>query len=459
MIKLFRLIVPLFIAAAANAQTTIYSQTFNTDTANEWTLNTSDLGGASAPNRWVINNTYPGNIIAPTATPEQPSGITGGPESYYMHIRSNVGPANCTFNASGTHSYFTAMNTPIVTTGYTGVNLSFWWVCNGDAVSVGEVYYRTNDTAAWTIINTTSIPPAALDSYNVNTTWLQATIHLDSFDNQPFLEIGYRFRHQGTTGSDPAFGVDDIFVTGTPVVVVTPPVASETSTGSTACQDSCITFTSTSTGVVDSVKWTSTGGIIATPTDSATAICFPAAGTYSVTLTAYNSGGSDSTSTVVTVNPTPMPVITQSGNTLSVTGTYTSYQWLNGATPITGATNANYTVTSAGSYAVVVDSGGCYGGALITATYIDGVQNVTGSTTNFWLTQQGNNAIQLNESFTNTESLEVAVYDATGRKMIADMWAANTTGRELNTGELPAGLYIIRISNRNTAAVLKWMKQ
>ena len=453
--KLLTLITPLFIAFAADAQTTIYSQTFNSGSASEWTLNTSDLGGASAPNRWVINNTYPGNIIAPTATPEQPSGITGGPESYYMHIRSNVGPANCTFNASGTHSYFTAMNTPIVTTGYTGVNLSFWWVCNGDAVSVGEVYYRTNDTAAWTIINTTSIPPAALDSYNMNTTWLQATIHLDSFDNQPFLEIGYRFRHQGAAGSDPAFGVDDIFVTGT----VIPPVASATSTGSTACQDSCITFTSTSTGVVDSVKWTSSGGIIATPTDSATAICFPAAGTYSVTLTAYNSGGSDSTSTVVTVNPTPMPVITQSGNTLSVTGTYTSYQWLNGATPITGATNANYTVTSAGSYAVVVDSGGCYGGALITATYIDGVQNVTGSTTNFWLTQQGNNAIQLNESFTNTESLEVAVYDATGRKMIADMWAANTTGRELNTGELPAGLYIIRISNRNTAAVLKWMKQ
>ena len=151
--KLLTLITPLFIAFAADAQTTIYSQTFNSGSASEWTLNTSDLGGASAPNRWVINNTYPGNIIAPTATPEQPSGITGGPESYYMHIRSNVGPANCTFNASGTHSYFTAMNTPIVTTGYTGVNLSFWWVCNGDAVSVGEVYYRTNDTAAWTIIN------------------------------------------------------------------------------------------------------------------------------------------------------------------------------------------------------------------------------------------------------------------------------------------------------------------
>ena len=452
--KLLTLITPLFIAFAADAQTTIYSQTFNSGSASEWTLNTSDLGGASAPNRWVINNTYPGNIIAPTATPEQPSGITGGPESYYMHIRSNVGPANCTFNASGTHSYFTAMNTPKVTTGYTGVNLSFWWVCNGDAVSVGEVYYRTNDTAAWTIINTTSIPPAALDSYNMNTTWLQATIHLDSFDNQPFLEIGYRFRHQGAAGSDPAFGVDDIFVTGT----VIPPVASATSTGSTACQDSCITFTSTSTGVVDSVKWTSSGGIIATPTDSATAICFPAAGTYSVTLTAYNSGGSDSTSTVITVNPTPMPIITQSGNTLSVTGTYTSYQWLNGVTPITGATNANYTVTSAGSYAVVVDSGGCYGGALITATYIDGVPNVTGSPTKFWVAQQGNNTIGLNESYTNTESLDVAVYDATGRKMIADVWAANTASKQLNTGELPAGMYIIRINNKNTAAVLKWMK-
>ena len=153
-----------------------------------------------------------------------------------------------------------------------------------------------------------------------------------------------------------------------------------------------------------------------------------------------------------------MPVITQSGNTLSVTGTYTSYQWLNGATPITGATNANYTVTSAGNYAVVVDSAGCYGGALITATYVDGVPNVTGTTTNFWVAQHGNSTL-LNTSYATAESLNINIYDAMGRKMMTEVWAANTTSRELNTGELPAGMYIIRINNRNTAAVLKWMKQ
>ena len=127
-------------------------------------------------------------------------------------------------------------------------------------------------------------------------------------------------------------------------------------------------FTSTSTGTVSSVSWSATSGaIIENPTSDTTTICFPAAGTYSVTLTATNSGGSTSSTSAITVNPTPYPVITNSGGVLSVTGAYTSYQWYDGLTAITGATTNSYTVTSLGTYGVLVDSMGCIGFDTLTA--------------------------------------------------------------------------------------------
>ena len=67
----------------------------------------------------------------------------------------------------------------------------------------------------------------------------------------------------------------------------------------------------------------------------------------------------------VTVNavPVPNPVITQSGNTLSVPATYATYQWYLNGNLITGATSATYQPTTYGNYTVKVTTitGGCQG--------------------------------------------------------------------------------------------------
>ena len=236
----------------------------------------------------------------------------------------------------------------------------------------------------------------------------------------------------------------------------TPPVASFTEGSTTSCQDSCILFTSTTTGTVDSVRWSATGGTIAGATSNSTDICFPTAGVFTVTLTAYNSAGSNATTTVITINPTPHPVITQLGHTLSVTGAYTSYQWVNGVTPITGATNATFTYTASGTYIVVVDSAGCLGGTAITPVGIPNVNNAAGS---YWVSQMGNSSIMINSSRMLTENLTVTMYDATGRSIVTENWPSGNSGKQINSGFLPAGLYIIKLSNPETATVLKWMKQ
>ncbi len=78
--------------------------------------------------------------------------------------------------------------------------------------------------------------------------------------------------------------------------------ASFSSTASSTCQDSCITFTSTSTGTIDSVRWEAAGATVVSPTAHNTSICFPSAGTIAVHLYVYGPGGVDSSVNNITVN-------------------------------------------------------------------------------------------------------------------------------------------------------------
>ncbi|HLP13243.1 MAG TPA: LamG-like jellyroll fold domain-containing protein [Flavobacteriales bacterium] len=80
------------------------------------------------------------------------------------------------------------------------------------------------------------------------------------------------------------------------------------------------------------------------------------------TFTLTNAAGCDS---VVTLNLTINTVntgVTNADPTLTALATGATYQWVNCATsfsPISGATNQNFTATSNGSYAVVVTQSGC----------------------------------------------------------------------------------------------------
>lgn len=53
------------------------------------------------------------------------------------------------------------------------------------------------------------------------------------------------------------------------------------------------------------------------------------------------------------------PVVTNNAGVLSVTGSYTSYQWYLNNVAISGATSSTYTPTASGSYMVIAYSGNC----------------------------------------------------------------------------------------------------
>jgi len=249
------------------AQTVIYSQNFNSGSASDWSLNTSDLSGTTSlsDNQWVINNVYLGGTISGITTvpntPDEPSTVTGYPESYYLHLFSALGvsfggPNNDNFDAGGTgQTYFAALNTPQSTVGYSNVYFSFYWVCQGDAACAGKVYYRTSAGGAWTQIMT----PTA--TFYGSGTWQLDSVHLAAFDGQSFLEFGFQFIDGDASGNDPAFGVDQIMITGTSTT--SGPTITSSPTNATTCSGGTATFNATATGAT-SYQWqrstTGTGG-------------------------------------------------------------------------------------------------------------------------------------------------------------------------------------------------------
>jgi PKD repeat protein len=150
------------------------------------------------------------------------------------------------------------------------------------------------------------------------------------------------------------------------------PVAAFSVSDSAICTKTCISFQSNSVSAV-TWQWLFEG---ASPTESADEnpenICYNTPGVYGVTLI-VSSGNADDTLTLndfITVFPeTPVPVLSQSNDTLFSSQGYLSYQWYVGDTlPVEGATDYFYVPDSSGAYTIVVsDSNGCQSSALINA--------------------------------------------------------------------------------------------
>lgn len=106
-----------------------------------------------------------------------------------------------------------------------------------------------------------------------------------------------------------------------------------------------------------------------------------ASGTYTADIISGVCRGTASNSAVVTVKPLPSGAISPSSGiicppsgtvSLSVSGG-TSYQWFKNGVNITGATSANYTANSAGTYTVNITLNGCTAAASNSAVISQGV--------------------------------------------------------------------------------------
>jgi len=215
-----------FLVYTTHAQTTLYTETFETGGASI-SLNTSDMGGINTSNTWVLNNSYSGGSGSLTcigsnfgftipSTNNQASGITNSPNSTYLHIASQeaiTDGINCSsFQASDGFCYFAEsnfakMNTDINTSNMTGVTLDLWWMCEGESTTYGKIYYSIDGGTNWLTVT---------NNLNYTSNWTNSNYTMIEWENQATLRFAYRFVNNSSSGLEPGFCIDDIKITAIP---------------------------------------------------------------------------------------------------------------------------------------------------------------------------------------------------------------------------------------------------
>lgn len=147
------------------------------------------------------------------------------------------------------------------------------------------------------------------------------------------------------------------------------------------CEKFCISYFDSSANNPVAWQWLFQGGDPASSTlQNPGNICYNQPGTYDVTLITTNATGNDTLTlqNYITVYATPaLPVITQSGYTLTSTTAF-SYQWQLNNVDITGATNQSYVVLQTGLYTVVTSNEqGCVASASAFVT-VTGMEEIIG---------------------------------------------------------------------------------
>ncbi len=161
----------------------------------------------------------------------------------------------------------------------------------------------------------------------------------------------------------------DNYITVTEPVVA--PAADFSASETSVNTNETVTFTDLSTNTPTSWSWAFEGGTPATSTEQNPTVSYTTAGTYKVTLTATNAGGSNTKSVdnyITVTEPVVAPAADFSASETSVntnetvtftdlsTNTPTSWSWtFEGGTPATStAQNPTVTYTTAGSYNVTL---------------------------------------------------------------------------------------------------------
>ena len=249
------------------AQTIFYQQDFNSGVPSDWSLNTSDLGSTTTLlyNRWVVGADYNGNDqdnpissvpVDPTycclnncgnlycqlisctpdgctgssipAIPDQPSAITGSPQSAFLHVSYNPAydnvcpPATTTFSYSAPSIFFgcypaanifAKKSQPVtIPATATNIKLSFFWLAGGGTSAYGEVYYSTDGTT-WTQLTSRN---GSQQLRNNPGSWYADTIPLPPAVAGQNVYIGFRFVNIAASSghADPPIGIDEIRIFG-----------------------------------------------------------------------------------------------------------------------------------------------------------------------------------------------------------------------------------------------------
>ena len=191
---------------------------------------------------------------------------------------------------------------------YTGLSLGFWHIYDTEAgYDYCYVEYSTNGGSTWT-------EAASWDGED-QTTWMYEEIPLPQLDGQANARIRFRFTSDSYITAD-GWHVDDIVLTGggAPCVPELAPVA-EFTTNSPVILGDPMEFTNQTVGTQPVAYLWDFGDGIGTSTETDPSYVYAASGSYTVTLVATNTLGSDTVQHAVVVLPSSCDGVTDAGFT------------------------------------------------------------------------------------------------------------------------------------------------
>lgn len=349
---------------------------------------------------------------------------------------------------------------PVSLAGYLSAELSFdhaYRRFNQNAADSLIVYFSSDCGQTWDRVlaaaedgtgsfatqttNTNAFTPSIADDWCFSGTIGATcfTIDLSSYIEEDIL-VKFESYNAGTIGNN--LFLDNINIDGVPGTI--PPVANFTTNSTILCEGEPITFTDQSTANTTSWDWSFQGGSPATSTAQNPVVSYASAGTYNVTLTATNSFGTDTESMTITVNPLPSaPVITQSGNNLSVVlqaGETASWSY-NGNVIGSGS---NITMIGTGVYEVTItNTSGC--DASISDSYEMDVTSLNDlSLDNSILVYPNPTKGFFTLDFVSQSKVQMWITDAVGRKVTQTRFYSEGVQTDLvDISNFQPGIYIL----------------
>jgi N-acetylneuraminic acid mutarotase len=179
-------------------------------------------------------------------------------------------------------------------------------------------------------------------------------------------------------------------------------------------------------------------------------------GTYKVVTVQVGKCTDTSAAIKISYLPRPIPVVIQVGSSLE-TGKYLLYQWYDAATnPIAGATSRIFSPSAKGFYRVkVIDTTGCSGWSSYTSYIPTGISNLSSPEDHIQIFP--NPATQSLTLFPLIPGGNIAIINTLGQTVQSS--TINVEKEILDISLLPAGSYLIRITNQRNTILAHFVKQ
>lgn len=378
----------------------------------------------NAPTSWTWS--FPGGTPNTFSGASPPAIFYGAPGTYSVTLTVS--------NAFGSNSitktnYITVNNCPPPVADFSANPLT---VCEGSTVQFVDMSTNTPTSWSWTFpggtpaTSTAQNPVVAYATGGVYNVTLTAT---NAYGNNTITKNNY------------------ITVNACPPA----PVAAFSATPTTLCAGNSVAFTDLSTNSPTSWSWTFTGGTPLSSVLQNPTVVYNTPGTYAVSLTAINSGGSNTItiSGYITVNLCSAPTVTFAGYPTTVcagqsvtfvdlsTNVPSSWSWtFTGGTPAASALqNPIVSYATAGTYTVSLTAGNAFGSNSFTRTnYINVVTCPSAGTGlivndgSLIFTQPGA-LIHVQGGVINQDNMSnIGTWDNRGQVSIQGDWTNNSSG-------------------------------